>query len=121
MLNAILSIDIYTVFEAILVGGQTLLRLQSQRIKNLRRQCGQVVRTLALRSGVPGFKTRSDHNVEFVTCSPWLNFAAALPTLVRVFLCPCVGPFPLVGLTLTWFIWDRNLALHITLYSVNSV
>ena len=26
-----------------------------------------------------------------------------------------------VGLTLTWFIWDRNLALHITLYSVNSV
>ena len=34
---------------------------------------------------------------------------------------PCVGPFPSVGLTLTWFIWDRNLALHITLYSVNSV
>ena len=31
---------------------------------------------------------------------------------------PCVGP---VGLTHTWFIWDRNLALHITLYSVNSV
>ena len=37
------------------------------------------------------------------------------------FLCPCVGPFPSVGLTLTWFIWDRNVALHITLYSVNSV
>ena len=34
---------------------------------------------------------------------------------------PCVGPFPSVGLTLTWFIWDRNLALHITLYSVNSI
>ena len=33
----------------------------------------------------------------------------------------CVGPFPSVGLTLTWFIWDRNLALHITLYSVDSV
>ena len=45
----------------------------------------------------------------------------SIPTLVRVFLCPCVGPFPSVGLTLTWFIWDRNLALHITLYSVNSV
>ena len=29
--------------------------------------------------------------------------------------CPCVGPFPLVGLTLTWFIWGRNLALHMTL------
>ena len=45
----------------------------------------------------------------------------SIPTLVRVFLCPCVGPFPSVGLTLTWFIWDRNRALHITLYSVNSV
>ena len=45
----------------------------------------------------------------------------SIPTLVGVFLCPCVGPFPSVGLTLTWFIWDRNLALHITLYSVNSV
>ena len=45
----------------------------------------------------------------------------SIPTLVRVFLCPCVGPFPSVGLTLTWFIWDRIIALHITLYSVNSV
>ena len=27
----------------------------------------------------------------------------SIPTLFRVFLCPCVGPFPLVGLTLTWF------------------
>ena len=45
----------------------------------------------------------------------------SIPTLVRVFLCPCVGPFPSVRLTLTWLIWDRNLALHITLYSVNSV
>ena len=42
-------------------------------------------------------------------------------TLVRVFLCPCVGPFPSVGLRLTWFIWGINLALHITLYSVKSV
>ena len=39
----------------------------------------------------------------------------SITTLVRVFLCPCVGPFPLVGLTLTWFIWGRILALHITL------
>ena len=30
----------------------------------------------------------------------------SIPTLVRVFLCPCVGPFPSVGLTLTSFIWD---------------
>ena len=28
-----------------------------------------------------------------------------------------VGPVPSVGLTLTWFIWDRNLALHVTLHS----
>ena len=32
-----------------------------------------------------------------------------------------MGPFPSVGLTLTWFILEINLALHITLYSVNSV
>ena len=45
----------------------------------------------------------------------------SIPTLVRVFLCPCVGPFPSVGLTLSWFIWDISLALHISLYSVNSI
>ena len=42
----------------------------------------------------------------------------SIPTLVRVFLCPCVGPLPSVGLTLTWFIWGTKLALHITLESV---
>ena len=42
----------------------------------------------------------------------------SIPTLVRVFLCPCVGPFPSVGLTLTWFIWERNLALQVTLHSI---
>ena len=45
----------------------------------------------------------------------------SFPTLIRDFFCPCVGPFPSVGLTLTWFIWDGNPALHITLYSVNSI
>ena len=39
----------------------------------------------------------------------------SIPTLLRVFLCSCVGPFPLVGLAITWFIWGGNLALHITL------
>ena len=34
-----------------------------------------------------------------------------ISTLVRVFLCP----FSLVELTLTWFIWGKNLELHITL------
>ena len=41
----------------------------------------------------------------------------SIPTLVRVFLCPCVGPFPSVGLTLTWFIWDINLK-HFTLHPI---
>ena len=29
-----------------------------------------------------------------------------------------MGPVPSVGLTLTWFIWDRNLALQVTLHSL---
>ena len=39
----------------------------------------------------------------------------SIPTLVRVFLCPCVGPILSVGLTLTWSV-GRKLALYITLY-----
>ena len=35
-----------------------------------RKQCGPVVRVLALRSGDPGFKTRSDH---------WLNLFLVVP------------------------------------------
>ena len=35
-------------------------------------------------------------------------------TLVRVFLCPCVGPFPSVGLTLTWYMgWNISTLHHI--------
>ena len=45
----------------------------------------------------------------------------SIPTLVRVFLCPCVGPVPSVGLTLTWFIWDRNIAPHVTLHSLQLI
>ena len=37
------------------------------------------------------------------------------PEMVRDFLCTCVGPVPLVGLTLTWSV-GKKLALHITLY-----
>ena len=44
-----------------------------------------------------------------------LKVVGSIPTLVRVFLCPCVGPVPSVGLTPTWLMWDRNLALHVTL------
>ena len=32
-----------------------------------------------------------------------------------------MGPVPSVGLTLTWFIWDRNLALHVTLHSLQLI
>ena len=42
-------------------------------------------------------------------------FIIFFPTLVRVFLCPFVGPFPLVGPMLIWFTWGRKLALDITL------
>ena len=52
------------------------------------------------------------------TCTSTKKGYGSIPTLVRVFLCPCVGPVPSVGLTLTWFIWDRNLALHVTLHSI---
>ena len=47
----------------------------------------------------------------------WSNpkVVGSIPNLARVFLCPCVGPFPLVGLTLTCFIWGTKLALQITL------
>ena len=45
----------------------------------------------------------------------------SIPTLVGVFLCPCVGPVPSVGLTLTWFIRDRNPALHVTLHSLQLI
>ena len=34
------------------------------------------------------------------------------PTLVGVFLCPCVGPFPFLGLTLTWYMVCNICTLH---------
>ena len=34
------------------------------------RQCGRVVRALALRSGDPGFKTRSDHSLNLILVVP---------------------------------------------------
>ena len=37
-----------------------------------------MVRALALRSGDPGFKTRSDHPLNLFPGSPWFNFPAAL-------------------------------------------
>ena len=33
-------------------------------------QCGPVVRALALRSGDPGFKTRSDHSLNLILVGP---------------------------------------------------
>ena len=45
------------------------------------RKCSQVVRTLALRSGIPGLKSRSDHSLSLFpvvpgsTCQPYLYIA----------------------------------------------
>ena len=48
-----------------------------------------MVRTLALRSGDPGFKTRSDHWLNlFDRGSPWFNFLAALVNSQLVCLRP---------------------------------
>ena len=35
-----------------------------------RRQCGPVVRALALRSGDPGYKTRSNHSLNLILVVP---------------------------------------------------
>ena len=44
---------------------------QSRVLINLfRRQCGPVVRALALRSGDPGFKTRSYHSLNLILVVP---------------------------------------------------
>ena len=39
-----------------------------------RKQCGPVVRALALRSGDPGFKTRSDHSLNLILVVPCSTF-----------------------------------------------
>ena len=53
----------------------------------------------------------------------WSNpkVVGSIPTLVRAFLCPCVGPFPSVGLTLTWYMgWNISTLHHIlSLYQFN--
>ena len=47
------------------------------------------------------------------------KFPTTCPRLVRVFLCPCVGPIPSVGLTLTWSMGWNTSTLHYIL-SLNS-
>ena len=39
-------------------------------VELVRRQCGPVVRALALRSRDPGFKTRSDHSFNLILVVP---------------------------------------------------
>ena len=39
---------------------------------------------------------------------PLPDVSKAWPHPGQVFLCPCVGPIPLVGLTLTWSILVEN-------------
>ena len=43
--------------------GRQKSALRNMQGGSVRRQCGPVVRVLALRSGDPGFKTRSDHSL----------------------------------------------------------
>ena len=68
-------------------------------------------------SEIDGKKTASEivRSVNLLMAIRWMVSAweeipsevmGSIPTLVRVFLCLCVGPFPSVGLTLSWFIWD---------------
>ena len=69
-----------------------------------------MVRTLALRSGDPGFKTRSDHSLNFDPGSPWFNFPAALLNnqlvfhrpvgILNCFSCCSVSLFRCVSLAL---------------------
>ena len=53
-----------------LVAILTLRSRHSLPISKTMRQCGPVVRALALRSGDPGFKTRSDHSLNLFLVGP---------------------------------------------------
>ena len=44
-----------------------------EELNRQERQCGQVVRALALRSGDPGFKTHSDHSLNLFLVVPGSN------------------------------------------------
>ena len=50
--------------------GQLAARPIFAKLARMRRQCGPVVRALALRSGDPGFKTRSDHSLNLFLVVP---------------------------------------------------
>ena len=63
-------------------------KLEAVRPAENERQCCPVVRALSLRSGDPGFKTRSLSLVEFVPGIPWFNFPAALVNSQLVCLRP---------------------------------
>ena len=62
----------------------------------------------------------SDHVAQWVE-QRWSNpkVVGSIPTLVRVFLWPFVGPIPLVVLTLTWSMGWNTSTLHyfLSLYS----
>ena len=45
----------------------------SSGYRSVRRQCGPVVGVPALRSGDPGFKTRSDHSLNLFQVVPRVN------------------------------------------------
>ena len=47
-----------------------LPEIKIERLKNSKRQCGPVVRALALKSRDPGFKTCSDHSLNLFLVVP---------------------------------------------------
>ena len=42
----------------------------------------------------------------------WFVFSSVECKIVRIFLCPCVGPIPCVGLMLTWSMGWNTSTLH---------
>ena len=97
------------------------------------RQCGPAVRTLALRSGVSAFKTRSDHSLNlFLHGSPsFNNFLAALvnsqlvclrPVEIFNSLCCCIMSFRCVLLALKspYGDWSIKYALYCIVGSLTS-
>ena len=63
--------------EVVVVVVLYIMRYLRQELLALRywwkRRCGPVVRALALRSGEPGFKTRSDHSLNLILVVPGSN------------------------------------------------
>ena len=67
---------------------ETIIPFELSPVMRSWRQCGRVVRALALRSGDPGFKTRSDHSLNLILVVPGSTSPAALVNSQLVCLRP---------------------------------